>query len=57
MTVNQPQAFPGTEAERVANTGTHDFDPCADRCTACDCRPWGRVAEWACGADVPREDV
>ena len=54
MTVDRPQDFPGTAAQRAANVASHDFDPCADRCTACDCRPWGGVAGWPCGADVPR---
>lgn len=57
--VNRPQRFPGSDEEREANRGTHAFmDHFMDgdvRCGNCDCRPWGRVAEWPCGATVPRE--
>jgi len=55
MIISRPQSFPGTAAQRAANAETHDFDPGFGRCVACDCRPWGAVAEWPCGADVPRE--
>lgn len=52
MTVNAPARFPGTDAEREANRRTHHFY--GDRCMDCDCRPWGRVAEWPCGVEPPR---
>lgn len=54
--MNQPIANPNPEAAR-ASYGTHHFDREFDRCIHCDCRPWGRIAQWPCGADVPREDV
>lgn len=51
MTV-APARFAGTDAEREANRRTHAFYE--DRCMNCDCRPWGRVAEWPCGVEPPR---
>jgi hypothetical protein len=53
-TVNAPVPFSGSDAEKSENYNTHYFDPQFDRCVYCDCRPWGRVAEYACGAQVPR---
>lgn len=52
MTVNSPMRFPGTAAEAEKNRQSHRFY--GDRCSDCDCRPWGRYAEWPCGASVPR---
>lgn len=52
MTVNAPARFQGTDEERRRNQLSHDFYE--GRCTACDCRPWGRVAEWPCGTEPPR---
>lgn len=49
-----PAEWPGTEEERVANRGTHRFDAASARCMDCDCRPFGRVADWPCGEDPPR---
>jgi hypothetical protein len=49
-----PQPFPGTPEEIEANRQTHWFDYETDRCGGCDCRPWGRTAEWPCGTRVPR---
>ena len=58
MSITRPQTFPGTEAERAANVASHWFDPEAGRCMDCDCRPWGRVAEWPCGTrDIPTEST
>jgi hypothetical protein len=54
MLVDQPMRFPGTREEVLANLATHWFDYQYDRCCGCDCRPWGALAEWPCGADVPR---
>jgi|SRR3990172_2266437 len=51
--MNVPQKFTGTEAERAANWETHHFGP-KNRCWECDCRPWGRVADWPCGQEPPR---
>ena len=53
MTVNAPQVFAGTDEQREANRRTHAFGS-EDRCMFCDCRPWGRVAEWPCGVEPPR---
>lgn len=55
-TINMPAVFAGTEAERARNRLTHHFDR-EDRCQDCDCRPWGRVAEWPCGTEPPRVEV
>ena len=52
-TVNVPRHFPGTPEEVATNWATHHFGY-EDRCFSCDCRPWGIVSEWPCGADVPR---
>jgi hypothetical protein len=57
MSVNVPARFSGSEAEKAANFDSHGFDWESGRCWKCDCRPFGRVAEWPCGASVPREDV
>jgi len=54
MEVNMPMKFAGTTAERNANWDSHRFDSREARCMDCDCRPWGRVAEWACGTNPPR---
>ena len=56
MTTIAPVKFNGTEAERQANLRSHQFDPEYGRCMWCDCRPWGRVAEYPCGANVPRAE-
>jgi hypothetical protein len=56
VTVNAPVPFAGTPEEADANYRTHAFDPQYDRCIYCDCRPWGRVANYPCGAEVPRAD-
>ena len=52
--VSVPAEFPGTAEEKRANRLSHHIDPMFQRCVECDCRPWGRVAEWPCGAEVPR---
>lgn len=52
-TTTAPAPWPGTEDEKRANRRTHWFGP-EDRCERCDCRPWGRTAEWPCGASIPR---
>lgn len=57
MTCSAPARFPGTPEEREANRRTHWFDPQFDRCVDCDCRPWGRIAEWPCGTRVPRVEI
>lgn len=51
---NRPADFAGTPEEAAANYASHWFDPEYDRCMNCDCRPWGRIASWPCGTDVPR---
>jgi hypothetical protein len=54
--VSVPASFPGTDEERAANRATHNFDWSEEgdaRCINCDCRP-SRVADWPCGATVPR---
>ena len=56
MTTIAPVRFTGTEAERQANLRTHSFDPQYGRCMFCDCRPWGRVAEYPCGVEPPRAE-
>ena len=50
--VNAPERFAGTRSEAEANRDTHWFID--GRCADCDCRPWGRVAEWPCGVEPPR---
>ena len=55
MAVNAPAAFDGTEALKAANRNTHAFYD--GRCMNCDCRPFGRVAEWPCGTEPPRVTV
>jgi hypothetical protein len=47
-----PMRFSGTQAQRDANRDSHFF--INGRCADCDCRPWGRVAEWPCGVEPPR---
>lgn len=53
-TIDAPAPWPGTQEEMFANRRTHWFDPEFERCMDCDCRPWGRIAEWPCGTQVPR---
>lgn len=52
MTVNAPMRFQGTPEQAAANRRTHYFVD--GRCMDCDCRPFGRVAEWPCGVEPPR---
>jgi len=52
MGVNAPKRFDGGHDEAAANVRSHWFID--GRCADCDCRPWGRVAEYPCGAHVPR---
>lgn len=52
MAVNAPARYEGTAAEVEANRATHWFID--GRCADCDCRPWGRVAEWPCGVEPAR---
>jgi len=54
MQVDMPMKFAGSIAERDTNLASHSFDPNEGRCIHCDCRPWGRIAEWVCGANPPR---
>lgn len=54
--IDQPISNPDAEAAESAFR-THYFDPEYDRCVDCDCRPWGRIAQWPCGTRVPREQV
>lgn len=54
MEITRPMEHPGTEAERWANFETHWWNHESSRCDNCDCRPWGDVAFWPCGAEVPR---
>ncbi len=51
-TINRPMDFPGTKEQAEANRATHYFID--GRCMDCDCRPYGRIAPWPCGANVPR---
>lgn len=54
---SRPVPFQGTPEEAAANRQTHYFANDEDaRCVDCDCRPWGRVASYPCGAVVPREE-
>lgn len=55
-TIDRPLRFPGTPAMILANRRTHNWDAFG-RCYDCDCKDHGTVAEWPCGADVPRETV
>ena len=52
MTTIAPMRFQGTPEEAARNRRSHDFVD--GRCWRCDCRPWGRVAEWPCGVEPPR---
>jgi hypothetical protein len=54
MQVNMPMLFAGSQDERTANQLSHQYDYEEARCINCDCRPWGRIAEYPCGAEVPR---
>lgn len=54
MTTTAPQRFDGTAEERERNRRSHAFDAHSGRCMFCDCRPFGRVAEWPCGTEPPR---
>ena len=54
MQVDMPMLFAGSQDERIANRDSHQYDYEYARCIHCDCRPWGRIAEWPCGAKVPR---
>lgn len=60
-TIDRPVRFAGSDEERNANYYSHlwsSFDPEeAPRCAKCDAVAWGRVSEYPCGADVPREVV
>lgn len=56
MKINTPLEFPGTPDEKRVNWATHDFGGEA-RCLDCDCRPWGIVSTWPCGAVIPRVTV
>ena len=53
--VNVPVPFEGTDEERNRNFRTHAFY--GERCDNCDCRPFGRYADYPCGAPVPRMNV
>lgn len=44
--------FDGTEEERRANAATHTVSDETVRCTTCGCRPWSRLIEYPCGAEV-----
>lgn len=59
MVISVPARFTGTDAEREANRASHHFATAFDgdctRCWDCDCRAGSVSADWACGADVPRE--
>jgi hypothetical protein len=57
MLIDRPMEHPGTKAEKSANRSTHYFNYDEGRCDYCDCRPWGFIADWPCGADVPRVTV
>lgn len=50
--INMPMEFPGTPEERENNRLTHNIHH--GRCMDCDCRPGGRVFDWACGDEPPR---
>jgi hypothetical protein len=52
--IDMPMKFAGSPEEREANYNSHRFDTESARCIECDCRPWGRIVEWTCGAEVPR---
>lgn len=54
MQVDMPMLFAGSQDERIANRDSHQYDYEYARCIHCDCRPWGRIAEYPCGAEVPR---
>ena len=56
MIVGAPARFEGTDAEREANRRSHYFDPMSGRCMDCDCRPFGRVADYPCGVEPPRAE-
>ena len=57
MIINEPVPFAGTDAEREANRSTHTFDYGDDtRCINCGCKAWHTTADYACGADVPRQN-
>lgn len=47
-----PKRFEGTQEEKDRNRRSHYFID--GRCADCDCRPWGRIAEWPCGVEPPR---
>lgn len=53
--ITRPVSFKGTQEERQHNYNTHYF--IEERCSYCDCRPYGACAEYPCGADVPMETV
>lgn len=55
-TIDLPTPFEGSERERAANRMSHNFDE-TGRCWDCDCRVGGLIAEWPCGAEVPREQM
>ncbi len=59
MAFTRPVRFPGTDAEIAANRRTHYFVEWDEevRCGDCDCRPFGTIATWPCGAKVPTETV
>lgn len=53
MSVNAPKQFDGTAEEAAVNYRSHEFNS-EGRCWNCDCRSFGRVASYPCGASVPR---
>jgi hypothetical protein len=56
--LHRPMAWPGTEEQKMSNRATHLYFGDDDwRCTNCDCRPGGTVADWPCGTEPPRETV
>lgn len=61
MKINRIVEFQGTLEDKQRNYATHIFDDGIygddPRCVGCDCRPWGRYAEYPCGTEVPREEV
>jgi hypothetical protein len=57
-TINEPIPFNGTEQERRANYGSHDWTSFNGEivCFSCDCKPWYESSYYPCGVDVPRRD-
>jgi hypothetical protein len=50
MEITTHTTAPVAEPAEVANYWSHLWDYEYERCSECDCRPWGRWSNLPCGA-------